>query len=519
MAGKSREYVMNGQADPGPLRAGLDGQFSLVEELPQSRSCTYFDSFDWRLHAAGCTLRKELVEGECCFILSGAEAVEGSLVLEDDLAVRFARDFPEGPLQEKLAVILEVRALFPVARLLVREQTWRVVNHDQEPLLKLCFSENTLQSTGVRKRQLLLSRLRVLPVKGHRDVARQVEQILQEGFGLTPSEDSLLQEALTALGKKAGGDPPRVRLQLDGAMRTDAAAKAILLGQLDILEANEAGTVAALDTEFLHDFRVAVRRTRSLLGQIKEIFPNKKLMRFRDGFAWLGQVTGPTRDLDVYLLHYDDYVTELPLEVRDDLQPLHTFLQTRQQKEQARLAKALRSHRYRQLVDRWRIFLQAPLPARTTLGNAMRPVSQVAGEQIAQAYRRVIKQGKRITRASPASDLHRLRKSCKKLRYLLEFFQSLYPPTKITKLIKGLKLLQDNLGAFQDLEVQSAALREMSQQMVAEQETPAETLVAMGMLVASLNRKQQQVRKAFKAQFAEFHKAKYRRLFEDLFPS
>ena len=28
-----------------------------------------------------------------------------------------------------------------------------------------------------------------------------------------------------------------------------------------------------LDTEFLHDFRVALRRTRSLLGQIRDVFP------------------------------------------------------------------------------------------------------------------------------------------------------------------------------------------------------------------------------------------------------
>jgi CHAD domain-containing protein len=301
-------------------------------------------------------------------------------------------------------------------------------------------------------------------------------------------------------------------------MRADAAAKAVLLQQFGALMANEAGSRADLDPEYLHDFRVAVRRTRTALGQIRDVFPKKALERFRSGFAWLGEVTGPTRDLDVYLLHFPDYQARLPQAVQNDLQPLHDFLKSHQKKEQAALVKALDSNRYRQLMHGWQAFLEADVPAKTSLANARRPVSEVAGEQIARVYRRVVRQGKAITKASPATDLHQLRRSCKKLRYLLEFFQPLYPVKKIEKLIKDLKLLQENLGAFQDLEVQGAALRQFSQQMVDEGETPAATLIAMGMLVASLGEQQQRVRKEFKTYFAGFCRERNRRLFEKLFP-
>ena len=37
------------------------------------------------------------------------------------------------------------------------------------------------------------------------------------------------------------------------------------------------------------------------------------------GFRWLGQVTGPTRDLDVYLLKLPGYAEFLPPEARGDL--------------------------------------------------------------------------------------------------------------------------------------------------------------------------------------------------------
>ncbi len=98
-------------------------------------------------------------------------------------------------------------------------------------------------------------------------------------------------------------------------------------------------------------------------------------------------------------------------------------------------------------------------------------------------YRRVRKEGRAISPDSPAEDLHELRKSCKKLRYLLEFFSSLYPKKQVGALIKLLKVLLDNLGKFQDLAVQGDHLREMAQTMRDEGVAATDTLLAMGVLV------------------------------------
>ena len=48
-------------------------------------------------------------------------------------------------------------------------------------------------------------------------------------------------------------------------MPAGEAAAAILLRLLDTIDANVAGVLADIDTEFLHDLRVSVRRTRSAL--------------------------------------------------------------------------------------------------------------------------------------------------------------------------------------------------------------------------------------------------------------
>ena len=70
--------------------------------------------------------------------------------------------------------------------------------------------------------------------------------------------------------------------------------------------------------------------------------------------------------------------------------------------------------------------------------------------------------GTAIDDDSPAEDLHELRKVGKELRYLLEFFASLYPPEVGKPFVKTLKGLQDQLGRFQDHEVQANKLRELA---------------------------------------------------------
>ena len=126
-------------------------------------------------------------------------------------------------------------------------------------------------------------------------------------------------------------------------------------------------------------------------------------------------------------------------------------------------------------------------------------------------------EGSAITQESPAEDLHELRKSCKKLRYLIEFFRSIYPNKDVAELIKGIKTLLDNLGEFQDLQVQAFKLREFAHQIFSEGNVPADTLLAMGMLVDELLNHQQEARAQFADRFAAFAGSGQREIFMRLF--
>jgi CHAD domain-containing protein len=280
---------------------------------------------------------------------------------------------------------------------------------------------------------------------------------------------------------------------------------------------NEAGTKADTDSEFLHDFRVSIRRTRSALTQIKGVFPDPELARFNDGFRWMGAATGPVRDLDVWLLKLDGYRRTLPETIRPHLDALETFLKREQRREQRKLARTLGGEKYANLIDEWRRFLARATPEENAPPNARRPVKEVASERIHKIYRRVLKRGGKIRPDSPAEALHRLRIDGKKLRYLLEFFRSLYDVDEIGGLIKSLKQLQDNLGDFNDYEVQQASLKAFAARMTSGGKAPPETLMAMGRLVGRLEQGQAEERERFQACFAKFAKRSGRHRIDRLF--
>ena len=143
--------------------------------------------------------------------------------------------------------------------------------------------------------------------------------------------------------------------------------------------------------------------------------------------------------------------------------------------------------------------------------------TDVASDRIWRAYRRVTRHGRAIGPETPGEGLHDLRIDCKKLRYLLEFFDSLYVAEEIAPPIKELKRLQDNLGEFNDLEVQQTALRRFAHEMQRDGVDSVDCVLEMGRLVDYHGRRQQKVRRHFARCFARFDEPANRKRFRRLF--
>ena len=191
---------------------------------------------------------------------------------------------------------------------------------------------------------------------------------------------------------------------------------------LAAMRENLPGLLDDVDTEFLHDFRVAVRRTRATLKLGRPALPEVMRSRWEPAFKWLGDLTTPVRDLDVYELDLPTMSHWLVTADPADLDPLATHLRSRRTVARRALVRALRSARFRRLVTEWEEELARLVDTPEDADREHLSAGQLADRSISRAYRRVARGGAAIGADSPAEDLHELRKRCKELRYALEVF-------------------------------------------------------------------------------------------------
>jgi Uncharacterized conserved protein len=182
---------------------------------------------------------------------------------------------------------------------------------------------------------------------------------------------------------------------------------------------------------------------------------------------------------------------------------------------QKELAKKLRSTNYLVTLSEWELFLKQQALITPTEPNARLSIKQLADRRISKNYKLILKEGSAINENSPSEALHDLRKSCKKLRYLMEFFQSLYLESQINHFIKNLKKLQEVLGDYQDYAVQEQTLREYSEEML-NNNVDANTLLAMGVLIQNLDSFKDRARQAFSSKFETFKHEENQSAFDTL---
>lgn len=470
---------------------GLESSFRTRRDGRSGARRSYHDTFDWRLYRYGGALAVDARDGSWVLRWLGPD---GSLRqrLQTETIPGFAWDLDAGEFRQDLTGVIDVRRLLPVVHVDVRSETLAILDRREKTVARV-HVERGMSAPGddPSSARPMVERLRVTPVLGYDGDHAAVVRHLDGLSDLHRHTGGELLLALAAVGIEPGSYSSKLDVPLEPRLRASAAAARILTNLLRTMRANEDGTRRDLDSEFLHDFRVAVRRTRSCLGQLKGVFDRKATEPFRRELAWLGGVTGPTRDLDVYLLNMREYRHELSPALASDLDALETYLRERQKTEQRRVSRALASQRYTNFVRDWSAYLDR-LASDDSSGapDAGRGVRDVAGERIRRAFRRVRKRGSDLDADTPPEVVHRLRIDCKKLRYLLEFFRNLFERQRVAPLVRSLKRLQDHLGDFNDLDVQQRELRAMAAEMHGRGVGNADTVLAMGCLIGRLEQRQ-----------------------------
>ncbi len=304
---------------------------------------------------------------------------------------------------------------------------------------------------------------------------------------------------------------------LEPQMRADLAVAQVLGAHYRIMNRHQRGLLEGTDSEALHDFRVAIRASRSILNQTRGVFPERPYQRFRSVLAWLAGCTGAARDLEVFLDKLPGFRRMIPAALNEGLAPLEAVLHEAKKIEQERLVRICAAGRYAGFKRAYGAFLgeRAAHACRTPRGNES--IAALASRVIRKRYRKALAGERHAGEGASGATLHELRKSGKKLRYLIESFRELYPDEEVRDVLKLLKELQDVLGRLVDLHVQRRLLREWLPRAEAARGLKQASLMAAQALDVLLSQDELKTRGSLSERLASFANRETRGQFERLF--
>ncbi|WP_374574906.1 CHAD domain-containing protein [Phenylobacterium sp.] len=245
----------------------------------------------------------------------------------------------------------------------------------------------------------------------------------------------------------------------------------------------------------VHQIRVGARRLKSALSVFEQILDEPGASHLRGEIEWLGGACAEARALDVLLAEtiepalahgrWNDGASALA--------DLAETLEAARKRAHAKTAATLASARFRALVldaEAW-VETGVWLSDKDAAERRAAPIGPFAARALDRRFKKLAKAGRDIARQDDEGR-HRARIQAKKLRYAAEAFAPLFDDKAAQRFIRGIKALQDELGALND-EAGLAAL-------FAELPLDGPALFAAGRLVGEAGgRKRRRVRRAARA--------------------
>jgi CHAD domain-containing protein len=212
-----------------------------------------------------------------------------------------------------------------------------------------------------------------------------------------------------------------------------------LMSQDQALEGTLPRVIASADEEALHDFRVEVRKLRTLLKAARPLYGRFHADAVRLGFTELHRATGALRDEEVFL----ELLGTLGLTGAE----MEAFVARRHARERAlrrRMLELVRSPKVKR--TRALLFAITALPVRE---SRERDLHKFAQKTVERAQKRV--DALRDTPTTDDAGLHDLRIAYKELRYACELMASALPPDIAAQAEPAAKM-QKRLGEIHDVD-------------------------------------------------------------------
>lgn len=459
---EARDLFASNTAPPMP--AGLVLNSGVVEEF----CVEVMDTPSWGLWGSGLLLFRR----DASLALWG----NGSLITEADGPSEggfFWWDMQKSDLAECVGEASGIRKIEPVARLLVTAQDCGVSNVEGKVVFRfvvVCLGKADTQKVFVPR-----------PLRGYDAEAAACCATLG-GEGVEAREGGLLERALAETGVSPRLPSDRVRAEIHPWLGAAEALRRVVCPPLDTAWQNEEGITRDTDTEFLHEYRVSLRKARSALGLLAGAFDTGGVSKVRDRLGRIAAGTNRLRDLDVFLLARRDHEDAVPEVLRPAVHALFEGLIEERAREQVSVTAGLLAPRHHDLKREISALFQHPGGLEGG-PEADVPIALAVASRVVWRHRKIAKLAKKLGAESPDAQFHEIRIQCKKLRYLLEFFSDAVPEAA-RLLEQPLRRVQNRLGAFNDAAVQREFLLDLWQK--AEPALPTDRAVAVGALAGIL---------------------------------
>ena len=325
-----------------------------------------------------------------------------------------------------------------------------------------------------------------------------------------------MNSLFSALGITPQSFSIKPKLAIPREMSSRAAISIIIATMIEKQRMTENGIIKDIDTEFLHHFRVALRMVRAAVAQLKVVFPEQDVIMLKERFGALARNTNLLRDLDVFIMEKDYYLSLIPKSLSSGLIPMFDDFEQNRKVEVKRIASWLTAQAYKkEITDLESLFKNGYCALETQWSE--KPCIDLAVNKIQKRYKSIQKSAAIITADTPDSDIHSIRIDCKKLRYLLYFFDGLFDKKQVKIVVKHLKSLQDKLGLFNDLTVQGEFLEDYLYKIEHKASKDILLIASLGGLISTLHAKQVQERSRCIEELAVFSNEQNRQLFKTTF--
>ncbi|NTU68303.1 MAG: CHAD domain-containing protein [Chlorobiaceae bacterium] len=506
--------VMEPDSPAVPNKDNLPDEWKLEMTASRTERQTFYDTFENQAWQKGLLVVRKKGSIEVTSLETGK--VIADMPFSKTPSTFFPTTLDDDKVKDLLLECGGLRAFTKNFSIDVDISSWKVLDDNRKTIA--IINSESLQLADGSSRDPFVRFFSLSPLKGyHRELARMLRTLPEplDAYRLTGFRERFMQ-IFEATGHPLGEYSAKLRLQLDPEATIHENIRRLLQFTSSVMLANETGIRKDIDTEFLHDYRVATRRARSILRQVKGVFEPHRTAWALQGLRELGKRSNRLRDCDVYLLRQAEYLDILPSELRPGLKRFFSTLANERREQHRRFCEYLASNEYRNFMQEWAGFISCEqLPDQETAPESAVPTRIVAGKAVRRAWKKVIVHGRRIGCKENSAELHELRIDCKRLRYILEFFSSLFPDKTGARLIGHLKELQENLGDFVDVSVQLTFMLERIELLATRQDEILQA-ASIGGLSVALYQRQEEARKQFAESFARFDDEQTRELFDEI---